>query len=101
MTYLLLPLTELAIDTIMVEGHLPPDSCLDQERVFDRFYKKNGKSGVFLLNILKITYEKYIFLESFNSKEHCGIFFPLYKAKLWKFKIFGPIFYHLKYDIFI
>ena len=43
MTYLLLPLTELAIDTIMVDGHLPPDSFLDQERVFDRFYKKNEK----------------------------------------------------------
>ena len=40
MTYLLLPLTELAVDTIMVEGHLPPDPGLDQERVFDRFYKK-------------------------------------------------------------
>ena len=79
----------------------PLISCSVQERVFDRFHTKWGKGGVFLLNILKITCEKYIFLESSSSKEHFGIIFSLYRAKLRKLQFFGPIFCHLKYDIFI
>ena len=57
MMYLLLPLTEKATDTAMVEGHLPPDfmSSTRNKRIFYRFHPKWGKGGVFLQNILKIT----------------------------------------------
>ena len=48
MIYLLLPLTEQATDTTMVEGNVPPDFTFVQEMVFDRFHQSGEKGEYFL-----------------------------------------------------
>ena len=76
----------------MVEGHLPPDFMSIERKGIWQISHKMGKGGVFLLNIFKMTHEKYIFYESSSSKEYFGIIFSLYREKFKKLKIFGPIF---------